>query len=310
MPEEKILDDRPQFNFMRSYLDSLSGFDDETAGKCILALAKYALNNELPDLSDPVLNMYFSLIRPIVDLGRTRANARRKKESPDPEDPDHQPDKTEKRSGSEKESDQAAGLAESNQEQISADKKQNIESKKQNIESEKQKGEVKKQNKNKIKTKSKQNEIKSDFCSGFAFLKEKDKEKEKEEDKDVFLSARARERTNTQKDKVFMNLKMKDVVDYARERGYEFQPGDYNRFIQYNSARGWKIGATPVEDWRPLVDLWITSRVAKETGRKEDYPERKLDPQELAHKLDRALFDLPLSASKGDGPGEIERAAV
>jgi hypothetical protein len=33
---------------------------------------------------------------------------------------------------------------------------------------------------------------------------------------------------------------------------------DIDAFLQYNSATGWKIGRTKVEDWRPLLMKWVS----------------------------------------------------
>ena len=45
-----------------------------------------------------------------------------------------------------------------------------------------------------------------------------------------------------------------DVRAYATERGYtSFQP---ERFIDYYTANGWKVGKNPMKDWRAAVRSW------------------------------------------------------
>lgn len=44
-----------------------------------------------------------------------------------------------------------------------------------------------------------------------------------------------------------------EVAAYAESQGIQT---DIDAFIQYNSAKGWKIGRTKIEDWRPLLLKW------------------------------------------------------
>ena len=46
-----------------------------------------------------------------------------------------------------------------------------------------------------------------------------------------------------------------EVEEFCQSQGLTT---DVDAFIQYNSAMGWKIGRTKVEDWRPLLMKWVS----------------------------------------------------
>lgn len=46
---------------------------------------------------------------------------------------------------------------------------------------------------------------------------------------------------------------VRDVVDYCQEKGYIIDP---ERFVDYYSAVGWKVGKNQMRDWRAAVRTW------------------------------------------------------
>ena len=63
-----------------------------------------------------------------------------------------------------------------------------------------------------------------------------------------------------------------EVAAYAESLGIQT---DVDAFIQYNDARGWKIGQTKVEDWRPLLQKWTGHD--QEAAAPADEPEERGD---------------------------------
>ena len=63
-----------------------------------------------------------------------------------------------------------------------------------------------------------------------------------------------------------------EVAAYAESQGIQT---DIDAFIQYNSAKGWKIGRTKIEDWRPLLLKW--SGLDPEAAAPADEPEERGD---------------------------------
>lgn len=74
--------------------------------------------------------------------------------------------------------------------------------------------------------------------------KDKEKEKEKDEDKEREKNARARR---------FSPPSVEEVTLYCRERMNRVDP---NRFVDFYSAKGWKIGSSPMKDWKAAVRTW------------------------------------------------------
>lgn len=51
-----------------------------------------------------------------------------------------------------------------------------------------------------------------------------------------------------------------EVASYARERGSSVDP---ERFVDYYASRGWKLGTTPMEDWRAAFRNWEREESAR-----------------------------------------------
>lgn len=208
---------RDRFQFLKSYLDSLEGFDDETAGKCLLALAKYAISGTEPDLTDPVIRMYFTLIKPIIDLSGARAEAGRKggsKSSGEEPDGDDDPDKEKKEvTDSKANQKQSASKPQAKRKQ-SASKAEAIK-------------DIRKRNK--------------DRDIGFIFSAPARAKKNKS---DTFKPPSVVEF----QDYARSSGHQIDAATLVRI---------FTSFFRYNASKDWMIGSTPVSDWRPLADTWL-----------------------------------------------------
>ena len=78
--------------------------------------------------------------------------------------------------------------------------------------------------------------------------KEKEvREKEKEEESVVSPSACPTARTR------FVPPDVSMVRDYCRQQGYEM---DAQRFVDYYTSVGWKVGKSPMKDWKAAVRNW------------------------------------------------------
>ena len=88
--------------------------------------------------------------------------------------------------------------------------------------------------------------------------KEKEKEKTKTKDNSVYGASaptRAQEQQgdSCQKAKRFSRPTVEEVADYCRERGNQV---DAQRFVDYYTANGWRVGKNPMKDWKAAVRTW------------------------------------------------------
>lgn len=92
-----------------------------------------------------------------------------------------------------------------------------------------------------------------------------------------------------------------DVKAYATERGYNISA---DRFVDYYTANGWRVGKNPMKDWRAAVRSWA----ARDQGEGHNKPAQKnpaLDYQQREYREedfgDNFYFDV-LKAYGGDDP--------
>ena len=74
-------------------------------------------------------------------------------------------------------------------------------------------------------------------------------EKEKEEDKE-------NNNKNKKEQRRFTPPTVEEVRAYCRERGNHVDP---QRFVDYYTSNGWKVGRNPMKDWRAAVGTWERS---------------------------------------------------
>lgn len=61
-----------------------------------------------------------------------------------------------------------------------------------------------------------------------------------------------------------------EVTAYYNEKGFSIAP---QRFVDYYTANGWKVGKNPMRDWRAAVRNWNSKENRKEcTNGKDDLP--------------------------------------
>lgn len=134
---------------------------------------------------------------------------------------------------------------------------------KERAESGKRGGSKPKSNGENDEAKPKQNESKTE-ANGKLPAREKEIEKEKEveieiENDSVYGAAaptHAQEQQgdeSCQKQKRFCRPDVQEVADYCRERGNQV---DAQRFVDYYTANGWRVGKNPMKDWKAAVRTW------------------------------------------------------
>lgn len=87
--------------------------------------------------------------------------------------------------------------------------------------------------------------------------KEKEKEKEKEYDKEYDNEVKGDEvpPTPPKAQKRFTAPTVEEVAAYCRERGNRVEA---QRFVDFYTAKGWRVGSSPMKDWRAAVRNWET----------------------------------------------------
>lgn len=86
---------RDQFTWYRSYYEALRTMPAKDFKVAVLAICAYALEEEVPSLSG-VPNSVFTLIRPTLDSGRSKAANRLNKRKTNQEQTDNKPEQTRK----------------------------------------------------------------------------------------------------------------------------------------------------------------------------------------------------------------------
>lgn len=62
----------------------------------------------------------------------------------------------------------------------------------------------------------------------------------------------------------------KEVEEYVREKGYHIDP---EAFVAFYTSKGWKVGNTPMKDWKAAVVTW-------EKKYKENHPSQPEEKEE------------------------------
>lgn len=97
-------------------------------------------------------------------------------------------------------------------------------------------------------------------------LKDKDKIKDKER-------------------KRFIKPTLEEVEEYCKERNNNI---DAERFIDFYESKGWKVGSSPMKDWKACIRTWEKKNVKKETI--PDWFDKKAKEEELT-KDEEKVFD-------------------
>lgn len=176
---------REGFILYRSFFEALSELSDEQKGKCLSAISEYALYGNEPNLTDPVVRLFYTMAKPQIDANNKRFENGRKGGRP----------KTE------------------------------------------------------VKPKENQNITKDE-------PKEKEKEKEKDKVKD---NVNVKENNNLNNNiilsqtKKFKKPTVEEINTYCTERKNTISAEDFYNFYE---SKGWKIGSSPMKDWKAAVRTW------------------------------------------------------
>lgn len=84
-------------------------------------------------------------------------------------------------------------------------------------------------------------------------------------------SAQGQQEEPCQNPKKFIRPTVQEVSDYCRERGNQV---DAQRFVDYYTANGWRVGKNPMKDWKAAVRTWEKQdSTAPATGNRYGKPE-------------------------------------
>lgn len=176
------------FTFFASYYEALQYLSNEDSGQMFKAICEYALNGQEPDLYDPILKGYWTLIKPTLDISIKRSKAGR----------------AGGRNG--------VGVSR-NQGNTHA---------------------VKETNANQINSKTIE-----------------DKEIGIGEDKEMEIGdGKKKEKKNSGR---FIPPTVEDIHAYCLDRGNGINA---QSFVDFYESKGWKVGNSPMKDWRAAVRTW------------------------------------------------------
>lgn len=88
-------------------------------------------------------------------------------------------------------------------------------------------------------------------------VRDKEKEKERESDDDVTPSPSFEKKTR------FVKPTVDEIRAYCEERGNGI---DEQTFFDFYEGKGWKVGKTPMKDWRACIRTWETRKKAEAAG--------------------------------------------
>ena len=104
--------------------------------------------------------------------------------------------------------------------------------------------------------------------------------KDKDVLKETLLTESKEKRTR------FSPPSVEEVAAYCKERGNRINP---QTFVDFYSAKGWRVGQNPMKDWKACVRTWEqrdTQSVQKpKLLRAQDYEQRDWQEHEMADKL-------------------------
>lgn len=88
-------------------------------------------------------------------------------------------------------------------------------------------------------------------------VKEKDKEKEKV--KDIIIKENKDTLLKEKKITRFVKPSVNDIENYLKEKKWD-DVIDAEMFWDYYESKGWKVGNTPMKDWKACCRTWINKR--------------------------------------------------
>lgn len=82
--------------------------------------------------------------------------------------------------------------------------------------------------------------------------------KEGEEEGDIYKKKPSKE---GKKENRFSPPSIEEVRSYCKENGYDI---DAEQFVDFYASKGWKIGKSPMKDWKASVRTWVRRTTPKE----------------------------------------------
>ena len=131
------------------------------------------------------------------------------------------------------------------------------------------------------------------------YIKEKNIKKEKlellrgqEEDKcppKIEIELKDKDKIKDKERKRFIKPTLEEVEEYCKERNNNI---DAERFIDFYESKGWKVGSSPMKDWKACIRTWEKKNVKKETI--PDWFDKKAKEEELTKDEEKVLDELGL----------------
>lgn len=112
--------------------------------------------------------------------------------------------------------------------------------------------------------------------------------KGQEEDKcppKIEIELKDKDKIKDKKRKRFIKPTLEEVEEYCKERNNKI---DAERFIDFYESKGWKVGSSPMKDWKACIRTWEKKNVKKETI--PDWFDKKAKEEELT-KDEEKVFD-------------------
>lgn len=129
------------------------------------------------------------------------------------------------------------------------------------------------------------NYVATTVAGDVATTKEEDKEEDKEE-----------EYKNTKR---FKRPTVEQISDYMTERGCHDPPNQSTRFFDHYESNGWRVGKTPMKDWKATVRNWL--RRNDENNRSQRNPGGNQQPKLSAVERGTAATAQWLAERQGRG---------
>lgn len=100
---------------------------------------------------------------------------------------------------------------------------------------------------------------------------------EQVQDNILYTDAKASTTTKTKRS-VFKKPTLEEVEAYCTERSNGIDAGS---FVDYYEANGWKVGRSPMKDWKAAVRTWERKRKPSKSDRTFDEFDRFVETQEV-----------------------------
>ena len=103
------------------------------------------------------------------------------------------------------------------------------------------------------------------------FLKEGIKEKLKDNNTSINNNKEINNINIIYKEKNFKKPTLEEVEEYCKERNNNINA---QKFIDFYESKGWKVGKTPMKDWKACIRTWEGNNTNKPAKVVNDLPER------------------------------------